>query len=200
MENIISVILIAISTFAVTNIDDLLILSIYFTNPDYKKSNVVAGQYLGVITLIGISLLGLLLGKVLEPAWVGLLGLVPIFIGVKDIMKFFKTTKVVEKSNPISVKSKIQFLNVMLVTIANGGDNIGVYAPLFASSSIDLVIIFIVVFVLMIALWCLLAFYFVKHSLIKTAFAKFGHTILPFFLILLGIWILFESKSFKLLY
>jgi cadmium resistance protein CadD (predicted permease) len=198
LENISTHILIGLTTFAITNIDDLLILTVYFSNSAFKKSNVVIGQYLGVMALVAVSLSGLLLGNILEPQWIGLLGIIPIILGLKGIIELFKKDE--SNSDIIKTKSTIQFLNVALITIANGGDNIGIYTPLFASIDVNIAVIYIFIFMLMIAVWCVLAFYFVKHPLIKIYFSKYGHIILPFFLILLGSWILIESKTFSILF
>lgn len=200
MENLLPSIVLAITTFALTNIDDLMILSMYFSNPRYKKSNVVVGQYLGVMTLVIVSLSGFILGKVLEPRWIGLLGLIPILLGVKGIIGIFQSANDEAQNIEGTSKSKIQFLNVALVTIANGGDNLGVYTPLFASNSLRIVILFVIVFLVMIAVWCVLAFYFVKHPFVEKILGRYGYIILPVFLIVLGIWILTESGSFTILF
>ncbi|MFC7670565.1 hypothetical protein ACFQT0_27605 [Hymenobacter humi] len=61
----------ALLTFAVTNVDDLLLLSLLFSNPRYPVRSVVVGQCLGVAFLVGVSLFGLVLGKLAQPQWVG---------------------------------------------------------------------------------------------------------------------------------
>ena len=119
----------AVVTFVITNIDDLLILSVYFAAPTYRGRNIVVGQFFGIVTIILISLTGVVLGNFLSDRWISLLGLLPIIVGVKELL-----SDEGEESEDISIKpSNLQFLNVALVTIANGGDNIGVYVPLFAS-------------------------------------------------------------------
>jgi cadmium resistance protein CadD (predicted permease) len=200
LENLLTHIIIGLTTFAITNIDDLMILSIYFANPAFKKSNIVIGQYIGVMILVGLSLFGFILGKVFEPKWIGLLGFVPIFLGIKGVVHLFKVGLTEDNSVNIEIKSKIQFINVALITIANGGDNIGVYTPLFANKPLNVVIVYVFLFIKMIGVWCALAYYFVKHPLIKNTFARYAHIILPFFLILLGIWILIESQTFSLFF
>jgi cadmium resistance protein CadD (predicted permease) len=118
----------AIATFGLTNIDDLLILSVYFASDRHKIRSVVAGQYLGIAALILISLSGTAAGHFFEIHWVSLLGLLPVLLGIRGLIKRNEA----EEELPLH-KTKVQFLSVALVTIANGGDNIGVYAPLFAT-------------------------------------------------------------------
>lgn len=191
MENIISNIAFAITTFAITNIDDLLILSIYFAIPNIRVNHVVLGQYVGVIALIVISLSGIVLGEILDPKYISLLGIVPIFLGFKDLFQLFRGEMKNEKEeSKIKARSSLNFLNVAIVTFANGGDNIGVYTPLFARIKSDVIILYIIIFIIMIGLWCLFGYYLVKHLTIKNVFERYGKIILPFFLIVLGLWIL----------
>ncbi|MBA4144816.1 MAG: transporter [Cytophaga sp.] len=179
---------IALSTFMVTNIDDLLILSIYFASPDYKKQSIILGQYLGITSLIVISLTGLIIGNILEPHWVSLLGLLPFLLGIKDLLGLLKKDEADDE--PAAKRSQWPFLHVALVTIANGGDNIGVYAPLFAHVNKMQIPLYVITWLVLTACWCALAFAVVKHPRIKMLFARFGKLILPVFLILLGSWIM----------
>lgn len=177
----------AVVTFVITNIDDLLILSVYFAAPTYRGRNIVVGQFFGIITIILISLSGVVLGNFLSDRWISLLGILPIIVGVKELL-----SDEGEESEDISVRqSNLQFLNVALVTIANGGDNIGVYVPLFASlPNPSYVSLYVIIFLFLTAMLCYFAYYLTNHPKIKRLAETWGHKILPYFLILLGIYIL----------
>lgn len=179
--------LIGVITFVVTNIDDLLMLSIYFAAGEYKTKNIVSGQYLGITTLILVSLSALLLNQVFETRWISLLGIFPLLLGLRGIL--WKKNDG-EPSSTETDRSKFQFLNVALITIANGGDNIGVYAPLFATTPTVYTIMYIGLFLLLTGVWCFLGYYSVSHPLVKGVFSTYGKIILPYFLILLGLFIL----------
>ncbi len=180
---------IAATTFILTNIDDLLILSIYFASPHYKTKNIVIGQYLGIITITAISFLGLVLGSLFEDQWISLLGVIPLALGIKDLIQLQVDEKI-EKKDFSSKKSEYELLNVAVVTLANGGDNIGVYIPVFANLEVRYIQVYALVFLTLTGLLCFLANYFVSHPKIKRMFSKYGKTILPVFLILLGLFIL----------
>ena len=80
------------------------------------------------------------------------------------------------------------------MTVANGGDNIAVYAPLFASiSTLAEVITLVSIFLGVTAVWCTLAYYLVKHRIIASRLSRVGHIVLPVVLIGLGIYILAEA-------
>lgn len=181
----------AIITFAVTNMDDLLILSLYFASPKYRTINIVSGQYLGIALLVCISLAAIPLREIFDTRWISLLGILPILLGVKDVLQLLKSSHDPKEVPDLqNNKSSLQFLNVALVTIANGGDNIGVYAPLFANIHPGVVLIYVTLFALLTGVWCLLAYYLVAHPFVKSVFSKYGKIILPIFLILLGLYIL----------
>jgi cadmium resistance protein CadD (predicted permease) len=176
----------AFATFIITNIDDLLILSVYFASSQYKVRNIIAGQYLGIAVLIAVSLLGIVAGQLFAAHWVSLLGLLPVFLGVKELLQRDQE----EEAAPEKVKSSFEFFSVALVTIANGGDNIGVYAPLFANTETYYVPFYIFTFLVLTGGWCFLGYWIVRHPIVKNIFSQYGKLILPVFLIVLGMFIL----------
>ena len=190
----------SILAFASTNIDDIFILMLFFANKDYKAKDVFIGQYLGIIALIAISFIGSLIGLLFNQAYIGLLGLLPVYFGIRGLFRLIKH-KQEERKEELSVNTKNanKIFSVAAVTFANGGDNIGIYIPLFATLLMPQKIIMIIIFLIMVAVWCIAARYLSKHPVIVSTIDKFGHIIAPVVLILLGIYILYESGSFGLL-
>jgi len=80
-----SIALIAIGVFATTNVDDLLVLAGFFSDKRLVHWQVVAGQVLGIGALVAASLAAALIAFVVSPAYVGLLGIVPLIIGVAKL-------------------------------------------------------------------------------------------------------------------
>lgn len=74
-------ILSAIGAFLVTNIDDIFVLMLLFSQAgaQIKSKDIIIGQYLGFSLLVVISLLGTFGVMLIPEKWVGLLGLIPIF-------------------------------------------------------------------------------------------------------------------------
>jgi cadmium resistance transport/sequestration family protein len=210
-----TVILVAISSFVATNIDDIIILMLFFSqvNDNFRPRHIIIGQYLGFTALILASLPGLFGGLVIPKAWIGLLGFAPIFIGVKQLLSREEDEATVQTvSNPSTVYQNKKFLglslsnllnaqtyNVAAITIANGGDNIGIYVPLFASGNLLSFGITLGVFYLFKGLWCLLAYLLIRQPTLGKLLARYGNAFVPFFLIGLGILILIESQTYKLL-
>jgi cadmium resistance protein CadD (predicted permease) len=209
---IISIIGIGATAFVATNIDDIVVLIVFFSSLTLPVRNIVIGQFLGIGSLIAISALGSLLALVVPSYIIGLMGLLPIAIGVKELLELRnKKYRLEEEEEEISKLKSLQqskkrghyhhryfsFLSVAAVTISNGGDNIGIYTPLFATyNSSSEVATLISVFMAMTAIWCTMGYYLVRHPLFEKRMRLFGRVALPFVLIGLGIYIMTEAFLF----
>jgi cadmium resistance protein CadD (predicted permease) len=194
-----SILLTAILAFASTNLDDLFILTLFFGDKSRTSRDIVIGQLLGIGTLIALSLAGSMLGSIFDPRYIGLLGLFPLYLGVKGMLSLWcPAINDDSESNP-DLSQKKSLFAVAGVTIANGGDNIGIYVPLFATLSWPDKISTVVVFMLMTLVWCAAARYLAKHPWLEKPISRYGHWITPLVLMLLGIFILKESNAITLL-
>lgn len=196
MIDILGLVAIGVAAFAATNIDDIFVLMMFFSLLTFSARQVVLGQYIGIGLLIIISALGSLIALVVPTYVIGLLGIIPIAIGVKNLVEIGKKDKshvrqvVRDKRN----KSYLSFLMVAAVTFSNGGDNIGVYVPLFSKyNAVSQIITIAAVFIAMTAVWCIASYYFVNHPLVAFRIRHTGNIVLPFVLIGLGIYILTDS-------
>ncbi|MBC1258699.1 cadmium resistance transporter, partial [Trichormus variabilis] len=136
MSDLITTFLVAISAFVATNIDDVIILLILFSqvNSIFRCRHIVAGQYLGFIVLIIASLPGLFGGLIIPPNWIGLLGLIPMAMGISSLvngeenetLEMVNFTTEYQDTNTNNLFNS-QTYKVAAITIANGSGNISVY-------------------------------------------------------------------------
>ncbi len=206
-------ILAGVTSFAATNIDDIVILMLFFAqvNATFRPRHIVVGQYLGFTALILASLPGFFGGLIVPKAWIGLLGLVPIAIGISHLVKRENDDNEVqavsgefnrESNSPVSKLANLfnpQTLNVAAVTVANGGDNIGIYLPLFASSDLRSLVVILAVFSVMVGVWSYVAYRLTRHKVIANILTRYTKAVVPFILIGLGIFILIDSGTYRLL-
>jgi cadmium resistance protein CadD (predicted permease) len=186
--------------FASTNVDDLLVLIAFFALPRCRPRNVVIGQYLGIGALVVVSVVLSLISLVLSPAYVGLLGVLPVLIGIQKLFELRRGGSGEAVPAPETARGAIgQIAAVAAATIANGGDNIGAYAPLFATWGAARIAVVVLVFIVMTALWLALALWLVNHRTVGAPLRRYGHLGVPFVLIVLGVFILYEAGSFALL-
>jgi len=185
----------AVVVFASTNIDDIFVLMLFFADRSFTPVQVVLGQYVGIGLLVGLSLMGALVALLVPPAAIGLLGLVPIALGIKKLLDLRRQGQLQDADQEGIPQSRVslRFLIVSAVTVSNGGDNIGVYVPLFANSTRGEIILITFVFAVMVGIWCGIGYALVNSSFISEPIRRFGHRVLPFVLIGLGLYILAEA-------
>ena len=71
-----------------TTFDDNIYLTSFFgrVSRTFRPRHVVVGEFLGLTILISISLVGYFVGMIVSDMWVGLLGVLPIMIGIHQLM------------------------------------------------------------------------------------------------------------------
>ncbi len=192
---------IAAVLFAWTNVDDLFVLLGFFADAKLPAREIILGQYLGIGVLYGVSVLASMMAIVMPPAYIGLLGLAPILIGIAKLRSLRQGATDVERRDRyafIAARSGRNVLTVTVATVANGGDNISVYTPLFATRSTIEVAAAGLVFAIMTAVWCLLGHWLVHHPALGIPIRRYAHRTLPFLLICFGIAILWKAGTFNL--
>jgi cadmium resistance protein CadD (predicted permease) len=196
MYEVLPQITIAILVFISTNVDDIFLLAAFFADKKLTARTVVLGQLLGIGTLVAVSTLVAWLSMALPEGWISLLGFVPLYLGLKQIKSLWtdaddsaEDDEIQGQEHQMEQGLRSQLLAVAGVTIANGGDNLGVYIPLFANS-LAAIPLFVVVFGLMTLLWCFLGHVLVNNKVFGHWIRRYGHKILPVVLILLGFDIL----------
>lgn len=221
MEQILYLTGLGVAAFVSTNIDDFFITTTFFMDTKYSIRDIILGKYLGLIFLVAVSCIGYFFKLVIPIQWIGLMSFLPIMIGSRHLMTMWKTKRERVKVNSHkdiekdtfqseSAKKEDEILTagkkmgksgvmlVMLITFANGGDNIGVYMPLFASLEIYELISVILIFLIMLAILCTTAYYFTSSKYISSILRKYGEPGFPFILILLGIYIFIKCETYTL--
>lgn len=130
---------------------------------------IIGGQYLGMGILVAFSLFAAFVLNFIPQDWViGLLGLIPLLfrdpVGPKK-GRIRKMRIVLEKmqargSNPL-------FWTIALITVASGGDNLGIYIPYFTALTWPETTVALIVFAISIAILCHISYKLSKISLIS---------------------------------
>ncbi len=189
---------VAVVLFVSTNIDDVFLLVALFANPAFKTRQVVIGQLVGIGALIALSLIASTLSLVMSEQYLGLLGLVPFGLGAFQLIGVLRGSEDDDDDDEAPVGGHSRVLAVALVTIANGGDNVGAYVPVFAVSSVGELIATVVVFLVMTAGLLLLGYALVSHPKIGPTVRRFARPLTPVVLMAVGVWIVIEAESYRL--
>ncbi len=182
MESQAGMMLTGVAAFAATNLDDLFLLVVLFAAGTGRARDIVLGQYAGIAFLFAASVLASLASMAIAPAYLCLLGVIPVLIGMKQI--------VAGQAAGTGAPPRTAILSVAAATVANGGDNVGVYLPLFATSSAPAIITFGAVFTVMTGAWCLAARWLVHHPAAGAPLRRHGPKLAPWVLVALGLAIL----------
>jgi cadmium resistance protein CadD (predicted permease) len=188
--NFLSLALLSTGAFVSTNIDDLFLLVGYFSDRSFSRDLIFAGQILGMAAIVAISLVAAFVAFAISPAHVGLLGLAPIIIGIGKLLRLGKT----EDGQPTAAG----ILQVATVTVVNGGDNIAAYTPIFATQGPREMSATLAIFAILTLVWCFAALGLVRHTALGKPLRRYGHVLLPFILIGLGVLILYRSGAVNL--
>ena len=193
--DVIGTVVLAMVVFASTNIDDILVLLMFYADPRMRGHEITIGQYVGVGALILLSLLAAAATLAIPESLIRYLGLVPIALGIRALLAWRSSRE--DAGAPLlpdpSTGGVSRAMTVTAITFANGGDNVGIYTPLFASHNLQDTGIIVAVFLVLIGAWCLVARLLVSHRAIGTAVQRSGQYMLPGVLIGLGLYILLAS-------
>ncbi len=199
-----------------TTFDDNIYLTSFFgrVSRTFRPRHVVVGEFLGLTILISISLVGYFVGMVVSDMWVGLLGVLPIMIGIHQLMgkEDDENSDVIEEVEKVHIEvgrprikqslwSTIRDPKTHRVTavhVSNGGNNVAVYIPLFASSSLPSLAVILTMCYMTIGFWCFCSYNLTRFPGISVLIARYGRKIAPFVLIYLGFSIIIKSQSYRL--
>lgn len=204
-----------------TTFDDNIYLTGFFSevNRTFRPKHVAVGELVGFSVLLAISLLGFAVGLVVSSEWIGLLGVLPILIGFNNLREHFNSSDEAEydkKQNKLKyakargfesrrltlwqILRDRQTYDVSAVTISNGGNNLGIYIPLFASLSFSKILLTIPVLYGFVITWLLLSFHLTRAPGIAFVLSRYGRLFFPFVLMWLGFRILNDSESYRLFF
>ncbi|ACO20495.1 Cad superfamily protein [Streptococcus pneumoniae] len=192
----------AIGVYISTSIDYLIILIILFAqlSQNKQKWHIYAGQYLGTGLLVGASLVAAYVVNFVPEEWmVGLLGLIPIYLGIRFAILGEDAEEEEEEIIERLEQSKANqlFWTVTLLTIASGGDNLGIYIPYFASLDWSQTLVALLVFVIGIIIFCEISRVLSSIPLIFETIEKYERIIVPLVFILLGLYIMYENGTIE---
>ena len=184
----------AFSLFAVTNIDDLVVLALFFGWAAGRRERwqVVLGQYAGFVLLLVLSTLGAAGAALLPEGAIRWLGLVPLALGLGAGWSAMRERRE-EGEEDTPARRAIGWWVVAGVTFANGGDNVGVYVPAFAQLDAREVAVTVAVFLCLVAVWCVAAVRIAAHPRVEASLERWGDVIYPVALIAIGVVLLLNG-------
>ena len=191
-----------IGLFVATNIDDIIVLSLFYARGAGQRGTtrkILLGQYLGFGgILLAAVVISLGARSFLPEDALPYFGLIPLALGLYAAWRAWRNRGDDDDDEAKVADKQVGVLTVAAVTFANGGDNIGVYVPVFATASTTAIIAYCLVFLALVGLLVLAAKYVATRRPIAEILERWEHILFPLVLIGLGIVILLEGGAFGL--
>ena len=192
----------SIILYSGTAVDLLIILMLFFAKRKSRKDiiNIYLGQFLGSGSLILLSLLfAFVLNYIPSKEILGLLGLIPIFLGLKVLLLGDSDGETIAKEGLRKDNKNLIFLVAMITFASCGADNIGVFVPYFTTLNLANLIVALLTFLVMIYLLVFSAQKLAQVSSVGETLEKYSRWFIAVVYLGLGIYILIENNSFDIL-
>ncbi len=210
---------VAAAAFVGTNVDNCVVtMAMVAGAPLERAHRIAAGQVIGFAVLVAVSAAAAAVLFEFSTAVVGLLGLVPLAIGVRGLVGLAHARPDAEVEVDVGQAGGARrrwpwrggtrgerravgrsFTAAVLVTVAAGGDNLAVYIPLFrvggAANVGALVAVFVVGEVLV--TWIVLTGG--RHPKAREVMLRLGHLAVPVLLCGIGVLVMVQAGTFSLL-
>lgn len=193
----------SIILYSGTAVDLLIILMLFFAKRKSRKDiiNIYLGQFLGSASLILLSLLfAFILNYIPSKEILGLLGLIPIFLGLKVLLLGDSDGEAIAKDGLRKDNKNLVFLVAMITFASCGADNIGVFVPYFITLNLANLIVALLTFLVMIYLLVFSAQKLAQVSSVGEILEKYSRWFIAVVYLGLGIYILIENNSFDILW
>ena len=192
----------SIILYSGTAVDLLIILMLFFAKRKSRKDiiNIYLGQFLGSVSLIFLSLLfAFVLNYIPSKEILGLLGLIPIFLGLKVLLLGDSDGEAIAKDGLRKDNKNLIFLVAMITFASCGADNIGVFVPYFTTLNLANLIVTLLTFLVMIYLLVFSAQKLAQVSSGGETLEKYSRWFIAVVYLGLGMYILIENNSFNML-
>lgn len=193
----------SIILYSGTAVDLLIILMLFFAKRKSRKDiiNIYLGQFLGSVSLIFLSLLfAFVLNYIPSKEILGLLGLIPIFLGLKVLLLGDSDGEAIAKDGLRKDNKNLIFLVAMITFASCGADNIGVFVPYFTTLNLANLIVTLLTFLVMIYLLVFSAQKLAQVPSVGEILEKYSRWFIAVVYLGLGMYILIENNSFDMLW
>lgn len=193
----------SIILYSGTAVDLLIILMLFFAKRKSRKDiiNIYLGQFLGSVSLIFLSLLfAFVLNYIPSKEILGLLGLIPIFLGLKVLVLGDSDGEAIAKDGLRKDNKNLIFLVAMITFASCGADNIGVFVPYFTTLNLANLIVTLLTFLVMIYLLVFSAQKLAQVPSVGETLEKYSRWFIAVVYLGLGMYILIENNSFDMLW
>jgi len=184
----------AFGAFAATNVDSLVVVTALFFSGGVsgrpRTSQIWVGEYVGFAVLVAVSACVAAGLEVVPSHAVGVLGLIPLGLGVRGLSQARRSAS---EAHSVGHPLANGVGSVVVLAVANGADNVAVYAALFHELGLRASLVSVVVFAALVAGLCALASWLGSHPRVVRHLERYGEWLVPVVFIVVGAAIVIRS-------
>lgn len=196
MNELLIIIGVTAGAFIGTNLDNLVLLATMYSRYFRHPWTVTAGYFAGMSLIAAVTIAVGEVGELIPIAYLGLLGVIPMGMGLLALWKLFRRSQAEEAKNAIAGNSVLAiFFALITIQLSNGTDTIITFSTLYADSSDHSDYIVAPTFFAMVGIFSWMAYYSVKHPKLSHFLTRYGQYVTPFILIFVGFYILSNTAS-----
>lgn len=196
MSEILIIIAVTWGAFIATNLDNLLLLVATYSRFEQHSGMVTAGYFAGMILIGSIAIVIGEAGEFIPLAYLGLLGVIPMMMGLYALWRLFQNPHSGETADLVAVSTRpAVFLALVSTQLSNSADTIITFSALLADSSDSTDYLVAPMFLVMTGVFAGVAYYSLKHPKLRWFLGRYGQYVTPFILILVGFYILSNTAS-----
>ena len=165
-----------------------------------RRAWVLLGFLASAICLVSVAAIGVAVGSWLDPAAVGYLGLAPLSLGLYALYRQYRAVEPEPGLERLEAGSDIGLgLASFSLMLGNSGDSLAVLLPLLAESSRESLLLIIATYLLAALAWAGLSIAIAGREALARRIERSGSKLVPWILILVGIYILLDTATDTLL-
>jgi cadmium resistance transport/sequestration family protein len=186
-------ILASVVVFVATSVDELVVLTTIFAYAERRKAvgQVYVGQLTSQAVLLTISLLAAFGIASISQKGIGLLGILPIVLGIRILLGGDE-----DEAEEIASRlgSRAGFtVAVALIAIAGGSEELAVFTPFLGSLARPDLVVALVTLVLLVPVWCRIAQRTASIRRIQGWITRYQRIFMPVVFIGLGAYVIVDS-------
>ncbi len=188
----------ALITYLATSIDEIPVLFMLYTKKDNqgRSKTITIAYFIGTFILVALSLFSAFgIGKIPEKWIIGFIGLVPLLMGLKLLIKGEQEDDEGDKTFASANKYKTLLVQIIAITLGLGADDLGVFIPLFVTLTGIQIILMLLVFAIGTALLCTISYQLTQIVELTEFIEKYERYIVGIVFAGLGIIIMTECGT-----
>jgi len=193
-EIMIETLLSSVAVFVATSVDELVVLTTIFAYAERRRAvvQVYAGQLISQAVLLTVSVLAAFGIEAISQRAIGLLGIVPIVLGIRVLLGGDEDDEAQETAKRLGSSAGFT-LTVALIAIGGGGEELAVFIPFLGSLAMPDLVVALVTLLLLVPVWCRVSQRIASIKRIQGWIARYQRIFVPVVFITLGVFVIVDS-------